>query len=119
MKNKELHITTGNLDDLNQVFIDTWKKAAKEICPASHDETIYFTDVNTLLKLLSKKRLELLRQLQAHPGISIYELAKQLKRQYKNVYDDVALLKKNALISHHDGLSVPFTKIHAEITLAA
>ncbi len=119
MKNKELHITTGNLDDLNQVFIDSWKKAEKELCSESHDETIYFTDVGTLLKVLSKKRLELLRQLQAHPGISIYELAKQLHRQYKNVYDDVALLKQNALIDHHNGLLVPYTKIHAEITLAA
>ena len=119
MATKELHITTGHLDDLNQVFIDTWKKAEKGLCPVSHVETIYFTDVSTLLKVLSKKRLELLRQLQAHPGISIYELAKQLHRQYKNVYDDVTLLKQNALIDNHDGLLVPYTKIHAEITLAA
>ena len=119
MKNKELHITTGNLDDLNQVFIDTWKKAEKELCPASHNETIYFTDVSTLLKILSKKRLELLRKLQANPGISIYELAKQLHRQYKNVYDDVTLLRQNALIDNHNGLLVPYTKIRAEIMLAA
>ncbi len=119
MKINELHITTANLDDMNKLFIDAWKKAEKEVVAEATYETIYFTEIGTLLKILSKKRLELLRKLQANPGISIYELAKQLHRQYKNVYDDVMLLKRNALIEDKDGLLVPYTKIHAEISLAA
>ena len=49
-------------------------------------------------KFLTPKRLEILHEIKKNPGRSIKELAQQLKRDYKNVYDDIHALAKFDLI---------------------
>mgnify|MGYP001247023420 CR=1 FL=1 len=115
-KQREVVIGTGTPERLGREFIDAWKRAERGEAVET-TEAIYFTDVTMLTQVISEKRLQLLRELQRHPHTSVYELARRLGRNYKNVHSDVALLKRIGLIEDSDGLSVPYTKIHAEIDL--
>ncbi|MBI1936356.1 HTH domain-containing protein [Candidatus Woesearchaeota archaeon] len=72
--------------------------------------------------LFSRKRIDIIKALRHRKFISIYELAKQLKRSYKNVYDDVNLLlelgiieKAEDMATHRDNYYVEFDKISVEI----
>jgi hypothetical protein len=49
-------------------------------------------------KFLTPKRLEILHEIKRNPGKSIKELAQQLKRDYKNVYDDIQALAQFELV---------------------
>lgn len=58
----------------------------------------YFTSIEAVRKLLTPNRLALLRAIRAgHPG-SIYELAKLVHRDLKNVQDDLRLLERYELV---------------------
>lgn len=61
-------------------------------------EGVYFTSVEAARNLLTRNRLALLRAVRArHPG-SIYELAKTVKRDLKNVQQDLRILEGYGLI---------------------
>lgn len=64
--------------------------------------------------MLSPKRMELLDYLSTHSIDSIKILAKELKRNYKNVYDDIRAMEKFDLIELvDDGRNKrPVTKIN-------
>ena len=120
MNKREMPIGTSNMEQFSQDFIKAWKQG--EQGTAIEAERVCFMDLSTMLSTLTEKRLEILRTLQGQPGITTYELAKQLGRHYKNVHTDVGLLKGIGLIEvieNGTGLRVPFTKIHAEINLVA
>lgn len=121
MSKHDVHISTGNLDQFGQDFIKAWKAGEQGTAAEIQAERVCFMDLTTMLSTLSEKRLEILRTLQRQPGVNTYKLAQQLNRDYKNVHTDVSLLKDIGLIlTSEDGtLQVPFTKIHAEINLAA
>lgn len=72
--------------------------------------------------LFTKKRVDIIKALKHKKFISIYELAKELNRQYKNVYDDVNLLLELGIIektenkkTHKDNYYADFDKISVEI----
>jgi predicted transcriptional regulator len=104
-----------------QEFIDTWKKAEKGVLPEKPIQRIYFQDLQTLLKVLTPRRLELLKKLYDQEPMSIRALAKKLQRDYKNVHQDVQALEQIGLVSRtpEHRLSVPWGRILAEISLAA
>ena len=75
--------------------------------------------------LFSRKRMDMIKALKHKKFISIYELAKELNRSYKNVYDDVNLLLELGMIekaenkkTHKDNYYVDFDKITIEIPVA-
>lgn len=51
-----------------------------------------------MAKFLTPKRLELLAEIKENPGRSIKEIAQQLDRDYKNVYDDIQALARFDLL---------------------
>lgn len=122
MTKRELHIGTGTAEKFGKAFIDAWKQGEQGAAQEIQAEHIYFLELPTLLGTLTEKRLEILQTLQHQPGITTYELAKRLGRHYKNVHTDVKLLKETGLVVTDDEgskLWVPFSKIRAEIDLAA
>ena len=59
---------------------------------------IYFKDLETMRKAITEEKLKILRLIkERHPG-SVYELAKLLKRDAKNVANDVNYLQDLGLI---------------------
>jgi predicted transcriptional regulator len=101
-------------------FIDAWHKAEKGGTPEEPINRVYFQNLETLLKILTPRRLELLKVVHDKNDTSIRALAGFLKRDYKNVYQDVKSLEAVGLIiTEKKGLSVPWERIVAEIKLAA
>ena len=87
----------------------------------SMDEHITFVTLESLVSVMSPKRLELLRALRASGPSSIRALATLLERDYKSVHSDVTLLADAGLIRRgKDGaISAPWDKVQAELQLAS
>ena len=69
--------------------------------------------------MMSPKRMEILDYLSSHNTKSIKTLASELKRNYKNVYDDIKALEKFGLVELiHDGRNKrPITKIDSILVM--
>ena len=122
MTNRDIHIGIGSMEQFGTDFIQAWQRGEKNVAGEVQTEQVRFLDLATLLNTLTPKRLEILQALQHQSGTTTYQLAKCLGRHYKNVHTDVRLLRDIGLIETDNagtGLRVPFTKIHAEIDLAA
>ena len=117
---KNIKVGIATEEHVNKEFIDAWHRARKgEI--SVPEERCYFLESTTFFSVLSERRIALLQHLRAHGVSSIRNLSKMLKRDYKNVHQDVQLLKKAGLISMDDSqkIFVPWDTINAEISLAA
>jgi hypothetical protein len=80
-----------------------------------------FSGFLSLLKVLTPRRLDLLKKLYHQGPLSIRALSKYLERDYKNVHQDIQALEQAGLVSRNSAqtLSVPWGRILAEISLAA
>ncbi len=79
---------------------------------------IGFPNITEFRRCFTDKRIELLKAIKKHEPESVYALAKLLKRDYKNVYDDVKYLADLGLIDRAEGhLSVGYDKITMECGL--
>jgi predicted transcriptional regulator len=72
-----------------------------------------FESMAELASLLSRKRIELLRYVAEHPGLSIRQLSLVLQRDYKRVHTDVSELEDRGLIARDEGgkLLAPYDEI--------
>ena len=117
---EKVNIEIANKEKVYNEFIETWHavEEGKEIEPK---EKIYFLDYQTFFKVLTKQRIRLLKVLYEKEAISINQLSKILKRNYKNVYEDVKILKQIGLIKEDKNKKIymPYSKINTEINLAA
>ncbi len=80
-----------------------------------------FEDFSILLSTLTPKRLELLKSLRQHGPMSVRALAKQLERDYKNIYTDVSALEEiNLIIRTEENLiTAPWDVIDTHLQLVA
>ena len=61
-------------------------------------EGVYFTSIEAARNLLTPSRLALLRAIRTTQPRSIYELAKTLERDFKNVQEDLRILERYGLV---------------------
>lgn len=95
MKLKKAKIIVRSLSDIKA----EWKKAMKgKIAHLQKDDEIIFTNLESITKVFSKTRIEILITIIHEKPQSIYELAKILNRDFKNVHSDVKLLAEIGLI---------------------
>jgi predicted transcriptional regulator len=96
------------------------RKFDQGIFPEQPIERVYFHDFKTLLRYITPKRLVLLEELHKAGPMSVNALAKLLKRSYKNVYDDVAVLETVGLIERDERkmVCVPWHEIETTLKLA-
>ena len=86
---------------------------------------VYFESVDTFRKILTDKRLEVLHTIRMKHPASIYELSKMLKRDEKNVTQDLSFLENVGLVKlkktkegrERTLLNVPYEKIQLEISI--
>ena len=79
-------------------------------------EVLSFANLPLMLKTLSPARWELLQKLREEGPLSIYQLAKRLERDYKNVHTDVAQLVRLGVVERQgDGVAVPWELLRAEL----
>jgi len=117
---KQIKIGVSDAATTAKDFIDAWKRAES----GKRVETGYklnFENLETLLKTLTTGRWILLKTLHKSGPVSIRGLAKELSRDYKNVYTDVSLLEKVGLIDRTEDnkVEVPWNIVEARLQLAA
>ena len=98
MKVKNIKLGIRSLDTAYAEWAETFEKVRKGR-KVDKSRGIYFTSLEAIRKVLTEKRLELLRVIKEQEPDSVYELAKILKRDIKNVNDDLKLLKDIGLVS--------------------
>ena len=115
---KQLEIRLGAAGDALDRFEAAWHRVeeGRAMRPL---EILSFPDLPSLLRTLSVARWQLLRRLGEEGPLSIYELAKRLERDYKNVHTDVTQLAALRLIERQqDGkVTVPWELLRAELRL--
>lgn len=95
MKMKHAKIIVRSVDSLKE----DWKSALSGKKKGTQkDSEVIFTGIETVAKIFSKNRMEILRVIILRKPNSIYELAKFLGRDFKNVYSDVKLLFEVGLV---------------------
>ena len=111
-----LELRLGTAGDALDRFEAAWNRAAEGRRPASLS-VLSLQDLPLLLRTLSPARWSLLQRLKAEGPMSIYELAKRLQRDYKNVHTDVTRLAELGLIERRaDGaVAVPWDVVRAEL----
>ena len=114
------------IEDLDRFF----DKSRKEFKKLEEGKLKKSVDVLSLSEdeyrnLFTKKRMDIIKALRNKRFISIYELAKELDRSYKNVYDDTNLLLELGVIekvedkkTRKDNYYVDFDKINVEIPIS-
>jgi predicted transcriptional regulator len=114
---RKLEIRIGAAGDALDRFEAAWHRVeeGRAMRPL---QILSFANLPLLLRTLSPARWALLQDLKKNPA-SIYELAKRLKRDYKNVHTDVTQLAVLGLIERRaDGrVAVRWDLLRAELRL--
>jgi predicted transcriptional regulator len=114
---KVLEIQLGSAGDALDRFEAAWNRAAEGRSPKTL-HLLTLENLPLLLKTLSPARFALLRVLRGSGPLSIYQLAKRLGRDYKNVHTDVTQLIALGLIAKMDNsVAVPWDLLRAELVL--
>jgi predicted transcriptional regulator len=97
-------------------FIDAWHRA--EGGEVFHERHLAFENWDTLARVLTGKRMELLHYVRRHDVASIRALAKALGRDYSNVHADVqALAAAGLLDASGGGLRADYDAIETKIAI--
>jgi predicted transcriptional regulator len=114
---KVLEVRVGSAGDALDRFEAAWNRQA-ERRPVSLS-VLSFEDLPLLLKTLTPARWVLLESLRKQGAASIYELAKRLGRDYKNVHTDVSRLAQLGLVEKRadGGVAVAYDIVNARFEL--
>ena len=99
---RTLRIKIRSVDDVMDDFRKAFK-AAESNRRVRRREGVYFTSIEAARNLLTPNRLALLRAVRSKRPGSIYELAKVVGRDLKNVQDDLRLLERYGLVRMTNG----------------
>ncbi|MFC7209823.1 hypothetical protein ACFQL3_04885 [Natronoarchaeum sp. GCM10025321] len=116
-----LRVTVESFDELREDVLD----AAEAVSEGEEQPAVVsFRTVGELRKILTDRRIELLRALMAIEGAaeSISAVAEALDRDYRAVHDDVSLLDDYGLVFVvEDGQAkrpyLPYERIHLDVEL--
>src|SRR5438552_5442828 len=110
-----LELRIGDARDALDRFEAAWNRRTerRRVKPL---QVVSMADLPLLLRTLTPARWQLLERLRDAGPLSIYELAKRLERDYKNVHTDVTALTKIGLIERAGDarVSVPWDVVRAE-----
>jgi predicted transcriptional regulator len=102
--------------DAAQRFVEAWHRAERG--ESFRERHLAFESWDTLARVLSGKRLELLRYVRRHEVTSVRALAKSLRRDYSNVHADVQALAAAGLLEVDQGsVRTDYDAIETKITL--
>jgi predicted transcriptional regulator len=98
MKLKKIDIGIKGLEESLQDFARAWKalESGKRV---KLDKGIYFDSIDDMRSVLTNNRLLILKAIRKHRPKSVYELAKHLRRDLKNVNQDLRLLSDIGLVT--------------------
>ena len=114
----DVKITVGGAmeDEAARRFVDAWRRAERGEC--FHERHLAFESWDTLARVLTGKRMELLRYVRRHNVTSVRALAKALERDYSNVHADVQALKAAGLLDAKSGtIHADYDEIETKIAI--
>ncbi len=116
---RTLDVRLGGAVDALDRFEAKWNRLA-EGAALEPESVLTLPDLPALLHALTPSRWTLLERLRADGPLTVYELAKRLARDYKNVHTDVKRLAGLGLVERSgDGrVVVAWDAVRAEIRLA-
>jgi predicted transcriptional regulator len=118
-KTVALHVG-DSLETVGARFTDAWKRAETGELHAGNAEVhLGFASWEAMVRVLSPKRLELLRHLHRHPSPNVRQLAAALGRDYRRVHEDVAALHEAGLLEKgEDGLRADYDAFDVRMKVA-
>lgn len=124
MKVKNVKLAIKSTQDMMSEAEEVMEKLSRGEKVKKH-VGVYFESVDAFRKILTDKRLEILHTIRTKHPASIYELSKMLKRDEKNVSEDLGFLENVGLVKlkkKKEGrertiLNVPYEKIQLEISI--
>lgn len=110
-----MELRVGDARDALDRFEAAWNRRTEGL-KVGRLRVLSLQDLPLLLRTLTPARWELLDRLRDHGPASIYQLAKRLGRDYKNVHTDVTALIGIGLVerSSEARVSVPWDVVRAE-----
>jgi predicted transcriptional regulator len=103
-------------DEASRRFIDAWHRA--EQGESFQERHLAFESWDVLARVLTGKRMELLRYVRRNTVTSIRALAKALNRDYSNVHADVkALANAGLLDATATGVRADYDSIETKIAI--
>jgi predicted transcriptional regulator len=97
MRVKNIRIAIRGEKELFEEVKDVWGKLERGEKVKKH-QAIYFESLDAMRKVLTEERLKILKAIRKNHPASIYELAKILRRDVKNTFDDVQFLAQAGLV---------------------
>ena len=115
---KHIEISVIDPKDEQQALLEWAARVDAGEAMADAKSRLSFSSYGQLHAVLTDKRMSLLEYVAQHEGLSIRQLAGQLDRDYRNVYDDVQMLAELELIEKRaSGLFAPYDDINIHKTL--
>jgi predicted transcriptional regulator len=114
----DVKLTAGGAfeEEASRQFIDAWHRVERGEC--FHERHLAFESWDALARVLTGKRMELLRYVRRNNVTSIRALAKALDRDYSNVHADVkALAGAGLLDATAKGVRADYDAIETKIAL--
>ena len=105
MKVKNVTIGIKSIEELLDNAKDVMERLERGEKVKKRKPWIYFESLNVMRKAITHERLKILKVIKEKHPTSIYELAKLLNRNLKNVSDDVHYLAELGLIELEKGKS--------------
>lgn len=117
-KGLKVHVG-GGFDAVAARVARAWHRAERSrVRRGAAEDHLTFVSWAALSKAMTEKRLELLRRLHRRPAKSIAALARQLRRDYKRVHQDVEVLEAAGFIARDRGaLRADYDEIRTVIAL--
>jgi predicted transcriptional regulator len=116
MSKVKLTVGRGIENEASQRFVDAWHRAERG--ETFQERHLAFESWDALARVLTGKRMELLRYVRRHNVTSIRSLAKALKRDYSNVHTDVqALAGAGLLDASAKGVRADYDAIETKIAI--
>lgn len=98
MKVRKIEIGIKPLKDSLREFATAWDKLQRGE-KIEKKSGIYFESIDTMRKVLTNKRLTVLKTIKEEEPRSVYELARLLNRDLKNVNQDLKMLIDLGLVT--------------------
>jgi predicted transcriptional regulator len=114
----DVKITVGGAMEEEAVlgFVDAWHRAERG--ETFRERRLAFESWDALARVLTNKRMDLLRYVRRHKVASVRALAKALGRDYSNVHADVQALTAAGLLDAADGgLRADYDAIETKIAI--
>ena len=116
MTDVKITVSCAIEDEAASRFVNAWHRA--ECGESFRERHLAFESWDALARVLTGKRMELLRYVHKCPAASVRALAKALGRDYSNVHADVQALTAAGLLETRDGgLRADYDAIETKIAI--